>query len=94
MCTYITETISIAGSGKGPDGWFRVTHATVYFDHPVHAMADNTLNIPGGLSQAGLPAMFTSHWTPNLSVHMPNVSPHGAGSSGMVTVPSADSLSQ
>ncbi|HEY7047432.1 MAG TPA: DUF6295 family protein [Jatrophihabitantaceae bacterium] len=45
MCTYITETIGIAGSGKGPDGWFRVTDATVYFDHPVHAMADHTLNI-------------------------------------------------
>jgi Family of unknown function (DUF6295) len=45
MCTYITETIGIAGSGKGPDGWFRLTDATVYFDHPVHAMADHTLNI-------------------------------------------------
>jgi hypothetical protein len=45
MCTYITETIGIAGSGKGADGWFRVTDATVYFDHPVHALADHTLNI-------------------------------------------------
>jgi Family of unknown function (DUF6295) len=45
MCTYITEAISVAGSGKGADGWFRVTDATVYFDHPVHALADHTLNI-------------------------------------------------
>jgi Family of unknown function (DUF6295) len=45
MCTYITETIGIAGSGKLADGWFRVTDATVYFDHPVHALADHTLNI-------------------------------------------------
>jgi uncharacterized protein DUF6295 len=45
MCTYITETIGIAGSGKGAEGWFRLTDATVYFDHPVHAMADHTLNI-------------------------------------------------
>jgi hypothetical protein len=45
MCTYITETISVAGSGKGADGWFRVTDATVYFDHPVHALADHTLNV-------------------------------------------------
>ena len=45
MCTYITETMPVTGSAKGPDGWFRVTDASVYFDHPVHAMADHTLNI-------------------------------------------------
>jgi hypothetical protein len=45
MCTYLTETISVAGSGKGATGWFRVTDATVYFDHPVHALAEHTLNI-------------------------------------------------
>jgi Family of unknown function (DUF6295) len=45
MCTYLTEKISIAGSGKGPDGWFSVTDASVYFDHPVHAPAEHTLNI-------------------------------------------------
>jgi hypothetical protein len=45
MCTYITETVSIAGSGKGAAGWFRLTDATVYYDHPVHALADHTLNI-------------------------------------------------
>ena len=45
MCTYLTETITIAGSGNGASGWFRLTDATVYFDHPVHALADHTLNI-------------------------------------------------
>ena len=45
MCTYVTETINVAGSGKGTNGWFRLTDATVYFDHPVHALADHTLNI-------------------------------------------------
>ena len=45
MCTYITETMAVTGSAKGPAGWFRVTDASVYFDHPVHAMADHTLNI-------------------------------------------------
>jgi hypothetical protein len=45
MCTYQTEQISVTGSGKGAAGWFSVTNATVYFDHPVHAMADHTLNI-------------------------------------------------
>jgi len=45
MCTYRTEQISISGSGKGTAGWFALTDATVYFDHPVHAMAEHTLNI-------------------------------------------------
>ena len=45
MCTYQTEQISITGSGKGASGWFAVTDVSVYFDHPVHAMADHTLNI-------------------------------------------------
>ena len=45
MCTYQTEQISVEGSGKGTTGWFALSEATVYFDHPVHAMAEHTLNI-------------------------------------------------
>ena len=45
MCSYITETLSVTGSAKGPTGWIRVTDASVYFDHPVHATPDHTLNI-------------------------------------------------
>jgi len=46
MCTYATAVGAIAGSAKGPGGqWFPVTRATAYFDHPVHAMAEHTLNI-------------------------------------------------
>ncbi|MDX6365322.1 MAG: hypothetical protein QOK30_398 [Nocardioidaceae bacterium] len=45
MCTYTTEHREARGSGKGPDGWFRLETATVYYDHPVHAMAEHTLNI-------------------------------------------------
>ena len=45
MCTYLTEKVSISGSGKGASGWFRLTDASVYFDHPVHAQAEHTLNI-------------------------------------------------
>ncbi|MGH9062454.1 MAG: DUF6295 family protein [Acidimicrobiales bacterium] len=45
MCTYRTEVVEVSGSGKGPAGWFPVTDATVYFDHPVHAPAEHTLNI-------------------------------------------------
>ncbi len=45
MCTYLTEQVEVSGSGKGPAGWFPVTEASVYFDHPVHAPAAHTLNI-------------------------------------------------
>lgn len=45
MCTYATEQRTVTGSGKGPQEWLGVTTATVYFDHPAHAMADHTLNI-------------------------------------------------
>ena len=45
MCTYTTERCAVTGSGKGPQRWTGVTTATVYYDHPVHAMADHTLNI-------------------------------------------------
>jgi Family of unknown function (DUF6295) len=45
MCTYNTDNIVAEGSAKGAAGWFAITDATVYFDHPVHAMAGHTLNI-------------------------------------------------
>src|SRR6266702_3949884 len=51
MCTYLTEKGAISGSGKGPSGWFRLTDASVYFDHPVHAeVADpGAALVPGRL---------------------------------------------
>lgn len=45
MCTWITERTEVAGSGKGPRGWFGLSHANVYYDHPYHAAYDHTLNI-------------------------------------------------
>ena len=45
MCTYRTTTLAVEGSGKGAHGWFPVTDVSVYFDHPVHAPADHTLNV-------------------------------------------------
>jgi hypothetical protein len=45
MCTYLTEKIAVDGSGKGARGWFSVTEATVYVDHPVHAPYGHTVNI-------------------------------------------------
>ena len=45
MCTYLTTSVPAEGSGKGPRGWFPLTQASVYFDHPQHAPAEHTLNI-------------------------------------------------
>ena len=45
MCTYQTANVPISGSGKGAAGWFPLSAATVYLDHPVDAPADHTLNI-------------------------------------------------
>ena len=45
MCTYLTEKLDVEGSGKGAAGWFTLSQATVYLDHPQHAPAEHTLNI-------------------------------------------------
>lgn len=45
MCTYEAERISVTGSAKGANGWFRATDATVYYDHPVHFGAGHALMI-------------------------------------------------
>jgi hypothetical protein len=45
VCTYQTETLSLRGSAKTPDGWTAMTNASVYFDHPVHYPAGHALLI-------------------------------------------------
>jgi hypothetical protein len=64
MCTYLTEKFKITGSGKGATGWFGVSDASVYFDHPVHAAAEHTLNIdflnPGKGPQARVAVELTA----------------------------------
>ena len=45
MCTWIIEKAEMYGSGKGADGWFRMTQANVYFDHPYDAPLDHALII-------------------------------------------------
>jgi hypothetical protein len=45
MCTYLTEKLDVEGSGKGSAGWFTLSQASVYVDHPQHAPAEHTLNI-------------------------------------------------
>jgi hypothetical protein len=45
MCTYIVERAAVSGCGKGADGWFSVTSASVAVDHPTHAQYDHALLI-------------------------------------------------
>ena len=45
MCSYLTVPAELRGSAKGPDGWFSISAAQVYFDHPFHAPLEHTLNI-------------------------------------------------
>jgi hypothetical protein len=45
MCTYIIQKAKVSGSGKGKEGWFPLTEARVYYDHPFHTSLDHTLNI-------------------------------------------------
>lgn len=65
MCTYETTTLTISGSGKGSSGWFPVTDATVYFDHPVHTFADHTLNVDVRNPDQGPSARVALELTPS-----------------------------
>lgn len=54
MCTYISNTATVTGAGKGAEGWFKVTEATVGFDHPTFASADHAILIDFTSRDAGL----------------------------------------
>ena len=45
MCSYLTSVTPLAGSAKGAKGWFTVTSAMAYFDHPYHRPETHTINI-------------------------------------------------
>jgi hypothetical protein len=45
VCTHLTHRAEMAGSAKGSSGWFALTQANVYVDHPFDAPYEHTLNI-------------------------------------------------
>lgn len=55
MCTYVTEKAEMFGSAKGPQGWFKIDMANVYYDHPFHAPLEHSLNIDFVNEAAGSP---------------------------------------
>ena len=56
MCTYVIEQAKIDGSGRGKRGWFKLSGARVYYDHPFHSQAEHTLNIDFVNEELGLDA--------------------------------------
>jgi hypothetical protein len=54
MCTNITTTIDVTGSGKGPQGWYPLAKAVVSYDHPFHAPLDHAINVDFLDSSGGL----------------------------------------
>jgi hypothetical protein len=45
ICTGIVEKAEMFGSGKGPQGWFTMRWANVYYDQPSHAPMLTALNM-------------------------------------------------
>jgi hypothetical protein len=45
MCTMIAKKITMEGSGKSEDEWFKVNQANVSYDHPYHVFREHSLNI-------------------------------------------------
>ena len=45
MCTMIAKKVTMEGSGKNSEDWFRVNQANVAYDHPYHVFREHSLNI-------------------------------------------------
>ncbi len=45
MCTMIAEKLPVAGSGKGPTGWFALDQAYIAYDHPFHAPYEHAIGL-------------------------------------------------
>ena len=43
MCTYLTKTADVSGSGMVDGDWARLDRAVVYFDHPQDAPVEHAL---------------------------------------------------
>jgi len=65
VCTYQTEKVDVSGSGKGSNGWFRLSSATVYYDHPAHYPAEHSLNIDFLNLEGGSPSRVAVELDPD-----------------------------
>ena len=72
MCTYSTEHLKVSGSRKGGDGWFKLSDASVYFDHPVHAPYEHSLNIDFLAPEMGPSARVAVELSPDSARELAN----------------------
>jgi hypothetical protein len=56
MCTMIAATTPVRGMGKGSNGWFPVTRATVGYDHTTHSADEHAVLIDFTNDDLGLDA--------------------------------------
>lgn len=45
MCTNIVERSSLVGSGRGREGWFKLSEVSVSYDHPFELAVEHAVNI-------------------------------------------------
>ena len=64
MCTMIVEKSEVAGSGKGPKGWFPLRQVNISYDHPFHAPFEHALNIDFVNETEGLGARVAVELSP------------------------------
>ena len=64
MCTMIVEKAEMAGSGKGPQGWFPLRQANVSYDHPFHAPLEHAVGIDFVNESKGLGARVAVELSP------------------------------
>jgi hypothetical protein len=65
MCSMINERATIAGGGKGPQGWFPVDYVSVGYDHPTFVMREHAITIDFANEQAGPGARVAVELTPD-----------------------------
>ena len=65
MCTMIVENTQVTGSGKGPDGWFKLRQVNVSFDHPFNAQLEHAVNIDFVNEGLGLAARVAVELAPD-----------------------------
>ena len=65
MCTMIVENTQVTGSGKGPDGWFKLRQVNVSFDHPFNAQLEHAVNIDFVNEGLGLAARVAVELSPD-----------------------------
>jgi len=64
MCTGIVEKAKVKGSGKGPNGWFKLEEVNVSYDHPTDAPLEHALNIDFVNDKMGLGAKVAVELSP------------------------------